>query len=174
MQLEIGSILEGKVTGVAKYGAFVQLPGGKTGMVHISEVSNAYVKEISEHLSENDTVKVMVLAISEDGRVSLSIKRCLPPEPAREGRPDRPPGARAPYGGARPQNPDRPHSDRPHSDRPRGGQTWQPKRPPPAESMSFEDMMNRFKQSSNDRMSDLKRGAEPKRSRRGGGGGPPK
>ena len=172
MQLEVGSILEGKVTGVAKYGAFVQLPGGKTGMVHISEVSNAYVKEINEHLNENDTVKVMVLAISEDGKISLSIKRCLPPEPpAAGGRPDRPSGPRPPYGGGRPASSDRPQSDRPRS----SGQAWQPKRPPPVENMSFEDMMNRFKQSSNDRMSDLKRGAEPKRSRRGGGGGgPPK
>ena len=162
MQLEVGSILEGKVTGIAKYGAFVQIPGGKTGMVHISEISNAYVKEISDHLSENDTVTVKVLAISEDGKISLSIKRCLPPEPAGEGRQDSRPGNRP--GGGRPQS----------SDRPRGnstGYSWQPKRPQSTENMSFEDMMNRFKQTSNDRMSDLKRGVEPKRSRRGGGGG---
>ena len=150
MQLEVGSVFEGKVTGIAKYGAFVQLPCGKTGMVHISEVSNEYVKEISEHLSENDTVKVKVLAITEEGKISLSIKRCLEPV-------------------APPQRRDRPHSER----QPRAI-GWQPKRQAPADNLSFEDMMTRFKQSSNDRMSDLKRGVEPRRSRRGGGGGPPK
>ena len=144
MQVEVGSVLEGKVTGIAKYGAFVQLPGGKTGMVHISEVSNSYVKEVSDHLSENDTVKVKVLAITPEGKISLSIKQCLEPEAA--------PVRRAP---------------RPPSDRGPRQIGWQPKRPPQTDGMSFEDMMTRFKQTSNDRMSDLKRGVEPKRSRRG-------
>ena len=56
MQLEVGSILEGKVTGITKFGAFVELPGNKTGMVHISEVASSYVKEISDHLSLNRCV----------------------------------------------------------------------------------------------------------------------
>ena len=146
MQVEIGSVLEGKVTGIAKYGAFVQLPGGKTGMVHISEVSNSYVKEINEHLSENDAVKVKVLAITPEGKISLSIKQCL--EPA----------AAPPHRGGGP---------RPPSDRGPRQISWQPKRPPPTDGMSFEDMMTRFKQTSNDRMSDLKRSAETRRSRRG-------
>lgn len=60
MQVEIGEILEGKVTGITKFGAFVELPGGKTGMVHISEVSNSYVEDISQHLKEGDQVKVKV------------------------------------------------------------------------------------------------------------------
>ena len=151
MQLEVGSVFDGKVTGIAKYGAFVQLPCGKTGMVHISEVSNEYVKEIGEHLNEGDAVKVKVLAITEEGKISLSIKRCLEPAAPPERRERRP------------------------SDRAPRAIGWQPKKQVPADSMSFEDMMTRFKQTSNDRMSDLKRNVEPRRSRRGGGGsGPPK
>ena len=58
MQLEVGNIVEGKVTGITKFGAFIELPGGKTGMVHISEVAASYVKEISDYLSLNQMVKV--------------------------------------------------------------------------------------------------------------------
>ena len=79
MQLEVGSILEGKVTGITKFGAFVELPGGKTGMVHISEVASTYVKEIKDFLTENQTVKVKVISISEEGKVALSIKKVAPP-----------------------------------------------------------------------------------------------
>ncbi|MBR5540047.1 MAG: S1 RNA-binding domain-containing protein, partial [Clostridia bacterium] len=67
MQIEVGAILEGKVTGITKFGAFVELAPGKTGMVHISEVANTYVKEITDHISEGQTVKVKVLSIGEDG-----------------------------------------------------------------------------------------------------------
>lgn len=74
MQLEVGSIVEGKVTGITKFGAFVDL-GGKTGMVHISEITTSYVKEIRDYLTENQTVKVKVLAIAPDGKISLSIKQ---------------------------------------------------------------------------------------------------
>lgn len=74
MSLEVGSILEGKVTGITKFGAFVSLPDGKNGMVHISEVSHSYVSDIREHLSEGQEVKVKVLSVDES-RVSLSIKK---------------------------------------------------------------------------------------------------
>lgn len=75
MQLEVGMVLEGKVTGITKFGAFIELPGGKTGMVHISEVAPTFVKEIRDFVTENQTVKVKVLSISEDGKVSLSMKK---------------------------------------------------------------------------------------------------
>ena len=81
MLLEVGAILEGKITGVKKFGAFVALPGGKTGMVHISEVSNSFIEDLSTVLSEGQEVKVKVLNIAEDGKIALSIKRTLPPEP---------------------------------------------------------------------------------------------
>ena len=90
MQLEVGAILEGKITGVKKFGAFVALPGGKTGMVHISEVSNSFIEDLSTVLSEGQEVKVKVLNIAEDGKIALSIKRTLPPRAAPEpGRPSR-------------------------------------------------------------------------------------
>ena len=75
MQLEVGTILEGKVTGITKFGAFVELPEGKTGMVHISEVAPTFVKEIRDYVTENQMVKVKVLSISDDGKVSLSMKK---------------------------------------------------------------------------------------------------
>ena len=80
MQVEVGAIVEGKVTGLTNFGAFVSLPDGKTGMVHISEVAPTYVKEIRDYLTENQEVKVKVLSVGDDGRVSLSIKRAMEPE----------------------------------------------------------------------------------------------
>lgn len=75
MQLEIGKIYTGKVKGITQYGAFVDIDGGGTGMVHISEVSNTYVNDIHDHLTENQEVKVKVIGINEAGKVSLSIKK---------------------------------------------------------------------------------------------------
>ena len=100
MQLEVGAILEGKITGVKKFGAFVALPGGKTVMVHISEVSNSFIEDLSTVLSEGQEVKVKVLSIAEDGKIALSIKRTLPPEP-RQNRG----GAHGPRGGQRGHRP---------------------------------------------------------------------
>ena len=68
MQVEVGAIVEGKVTGLTNFGAFVSLPDGKTGMVHISEVAPTYVKEIRDYLTENQEVKVKVLSVGDDGR----------------------------------------------------------------------------------------------------------
>lgn len=75
MQLEVGKIYEGKVTGITKFGAFVELDKDTTGMVHISEVANTFVNEIKDHLTEGQTVKVKVLNLGDDGKISLSIKR---------------------------------------------------------------------------------------------------
>ena len=78
MQLEVGTVLEGKVTGILKFGAFVDLGNGKSGMVHISEVANTYVNDINEHLKEGQVVKVKIVSIAEDGKIALSIKKALP------------------------------------------------------------------------------------------------
>ena len=75
MSLEVGKVLDGIVTGITNFGAFVELPGGKTGLVHISEVADAYVKDVHNYLKEKEPVKVMVLSIDDKGRISLSIKR---------------------------------------------------------------------------------------------------
>ena len=72
MQIEVGAILEGKVTSITKFGAFVELPENKTGMVHISEVSTGFVKEITDYLQENQMIE-----IDQNGRINLSIKRLL-------------------------------------------------------------------------------------------------
>jgi len=84
MELEIGSILDGKVTGITKFGAFVSLPTGRTGMVHISEVAHTYVSDIRQHLAEGQEVRVRVLAVDKEGRVNLSIKKAQTPEPRSE------------------------------------------------------------------------------------------
>ena len=142
MQIEIGSVYEGIVTGLTKFGAFVKLENGITGMVHISEVSSDYINDISEHLAEGDKVKVKVIEINEKGKASLSIKKALP-------EPEKPKFEKKP----RPQN----------KQNTRG---WQgtPQEEQSA-TMSFEDMMAKFKAQSEDKMSDIKRSTD----RRGGG-----
>jgi S1 RNA binding domain protein len=80
MQLETGKILDGKVTGITKFGAFVELSPGTSGMVHISEVANRYVDNIADVLTVSQTVKVMVVSISDDGKIALSIKKAENPE----------------------------------------------------------------------------------------------
>ena len=79
MAIEVGNIFEGRVTGVKPFGAFVALPEGRVGMVHISEVSNEYVQDIATVLHDGDTVKVQVINVAPDGKIALSIKRLLPP-----------------------------------------------------------------------------------------------
>ena len=140
-QLVVGNIVEGKVTGITKFGAFVDLGDGKTGMVHISEVAPTFVKEIRDFVKENDTVKVKVLSISEDGKISLSMKKAEPQQAA-------------------PAKTERPA--RPKRTAPRRDMAWRGPKPTP-EPQSFEDMMNRFKQTSDDKMSDLKKYMDGKR-----------
>ena len=150
MPIEIGSIARGKVTGLTRYGAFVALEGGGVGMVHISEVSNVFVKDIKDHLTEGQDVKVKIIAIGEDGKISLSIKKAAEPEHAlSQQRPRRQQRRPAPN-------------------------VWQGQtKKPVSENMSFEDMMARFKQVSDEKMTDLKHAGESKHgggySRRGKG-----
>lgn len=99
MQLEIGKIYDGRVKNLAKFGAFVEIPeAAATGMVHISEVSNSFVKEIADVLEENQSVKVKVLGVNENGKVSLSIKQALP-------KPERPPRQQRPHAQSAPPEP---------------------------------------------------------------------
>ena len=170
MQLEIGGIYEGKVTGITKFGAFVDLGEGKTGMVHISEVAATFVKEIKDFVTEGQTVKVKVITIAPDGKISLSMKQASP-----ETRPQREKSER-PQRTERSERQDRPHRNnyaerQPVQSNARPGDfEWQRK---PASSGSFEEMMSRFKATSDEKISDLKRNTETKRgsfsTRRGGG-----
>lgn len=75
MSIEVGNKLKGKITGIKKFGAFVELPEGKSGLVHISEVADNYVDNVEDHLSVGDEVEVKVLSIADDGKISLSIKK---------------------------------------------------------------------------------------------------
>lgn len=146
MSLEVGAILEGEVTGITNFGAFVQLPEGKVGLIHISEVSNVYVKDVHDFLKEHDKVKVKVLSIDERGKIGLSIKQANPPAPA--------------AAQTRPQRPQNDNRER------RSGMRQQSAKPVPV--LSFEDKLSKFLKDSDDRMIDLKRNTESKRGGRGG------
>ncbi len=145
MQLTVGQIVEGKITGITNFGVFVDLGEGKSGLVHISEVARTYVSDIKEHFKIGDVVKMKVLTIGDDGKISLSIKKALEMEDNRQRREKR----------------DR----KPAPAKIDGSYTWTPKKAEPA---SFEEMMSRFKQTSDEKFSDLKRkNPEAKRSKRG-------
>jgi S1 RNA binding domain protein len=79
MSIEIGSVVEGVVTGITNFGAFVELPGGKVGLIHISEVADVYVRDVKDFLKEQDKVKVKVLSVDERGKIGLSIKQLQAP-----------------------------------------------------------------------------------------------
>ena len=165
MTIEVGNVFEGRVTGVKPFGAFVALPEGRVGMVHISEVSNEFVQDIAAVLHDGDTVKVQVISIAPDGKIALSMKRLLP-RPAHENRGPRAGGPRP--GGAR-------GGGRPPREGGRGPardaapRVWQPKAPVRSDNMSFEDMMSRFKSQSEEKMADLDHETN---NRRGGGYAP--
>lgn len=156
MQLEVGNIYEGKVTGITKFGAFVELDKDTTGMVHISEVANTFVSEIKDHLTEGQTVRVKVLNLGDDGKISLSIKKALPqqerPNKFRNGNQRQ---------GAQNRPPKKPYESRPVQDF--------TKNPPPvyvnttSGNTDFEDMLSKFKATSEERFSDLKHVMDNKR-----------
>lgn len=151
MQLEIGKIYDGKVKAITAYGAFVEVvceEGTRpiTGMVHISEVANTYVSDIRQFLTEGQDVRVKVLQINEQGKISMSIKKALPQEEAA-------PSQRAP----------RPQRQQPQREKP---VVWAPKVQKPDSELSFEDMMSRFKQNSEERMCDIKRNTDRKNGSR--------
>ncbi|MDG5790093.1 S1 domain-containing post-transcriptional regulator GSP13 [Evansella sp. AB-P1] len=100
-QYEVGSIVEGKVTGIKPFGAFVALDDQKQGLVHISHVAHGFVKEINDHLSVGDEVKVKVLSVDEEsGKISLSIRETQP-KPERQERSERPERPKRANGGKR-------------------------------------------------------------------------
>ena len=82
MPITVGSVVEGRVTGISKFGAFVELPDGRVGLVHISEVADTFVRDINDYLSEQDTVRVKVIDMTGTGKIGLSIKQAAPsPQP---------------------------------------------------------------------------------------------
>ena len=143
MQMQTGTILDGKVSGIAPFGAFIEFEDGKSGLVHISEVSNEYVDDVNKHLKVGQEVKVKVLGIDEKGKISLSIKRAsesFQKMKKFQKKAEEPIGSRPPEEfdfGARSRE---------------------------QESMSFEDMLLRFKHDSEEKIQDLKRNTEGKRN----------
>lgn len=168
MEPAVGSILEGRVTTITKFGAFVALEGGKSGLVHISEIANCFVNDVHDFLKEGDTVKVLVLS-AEGGKINLSVKKAQPREerPQRRFTPGRTrdSGSRPPY-----QRSGQPRRDG-------GEQTASARRPAqnrgrfsgrassqPAE-LTFEDKLKKFMSASESKISDLNRNMDGKRGR---------
>ncbi|MBE6915800.1 MAG: S1 RNA-binding domain-containing protein [Ruminococcaceae bacterium] len=129
MELAVGVILEGKVSSIKPFGAFVSLPEGKSGLVHISEIAHTYVSDVAQHLEVGQTVSVKVIGIDESKRINLSIKQTVAPPQSQQSRP-----AQAP--------------------RPRFVQPKEMVHAPLSDS--FEDKLKQFMQESESRMSDLK------------------
>ncbi len=132
MEIEVNSVIEGKVTGITKFGAFVSLPDGKSGLVHISEIAYTYVNDVKDYLQEGQEVKVKVIGVDDSGRINLSIKKTQDP-PAREEAAPRRGGTQRP-GGSRPV-----------------GFTGPKKQ---AEPTTFEDKLKQFMASSDSKLSE--------------------
>jgi S1 RNA binding domain protein len=173
MAIEVGSKLEGKVTGITHFGAFVELPEGGTGLVHISEIADNYVKDVNDHLKLEDKVLVKVINVDKDGKIGLSIKQTVdkPPAPERPARPERPAGFRPSSSG---EGRREGSSDRPSSGGgggfnrggggDRGGRSFNKA---PVGKPTFEDKVSRFLKDSEERISSLKKNTEGKRGGRG-------
>ena len=164
MELTVGAILEGKVKSITNFGAFVALPENKTGMVHISEVANAYVSDIRQHLSEGQDVKVVVIG-NENGKINLSIKRLEPSRPRENtGRPQ----GNFRQGGDRPQRREGGFQDR----QPRPQQENRPQRAPvqPAAPKTadqlFEEKLKAFMSESDTKLSGIRADHRTKSRRR--------
>lgn len=162
MALSVGAIVNGKITGITNFGAFVETEDGSRGMIHISEISRSYVEDIKSVLKVGQAVTVKVISISEEGKIALSMKQLEKSDDAKK-----------PQGGRKPIRKDAPKS-KPHKKyepappvTSPGDFEWQSS----AGGGSFEDMMSKFKRTSEDKMSDLKRGESRGYSRRGNGGG---
>lgn len=159
MNLEVGAVLEGVVTGITKFGAFVSLGEGKSGMIHISEITHSFVKDIRDYISDNQTVRVKIIGIDNDNKISLSMKKVDQPEG--QARPPRPRDNTQ-------KRPPRPRNNAPKVITPTQID-FEPMRKP-ADELSFEEKLGRFKQDSDEKMHDLKKYMESKRghaSRRG-------
>ena len=145
MRIEVGSVLEGTVTGITKFGAFVELPDKKVGLVHISEVANEYVKDVHDFLKVQDKVNVKVLSVDDKGKIGLSIKQTQPAPGKKEFRPKTE---------FRPKREFRQHNGFDSNRR-------------SSSSLSFEDRLSKFLKESDERLMDLKRNTESKRGGRG-------
>ena len=147
MSIEVGNVIPGKVTGITNFGVFVDLGDRKTGLVHISEVSDSYIQDIKEVLKVGDEVKVKVMTIADDGKISLSIRRAV----------DKP----------KEDSADKPRAKKNRSAS-RTSAPYEKKSPSQAKATDFDSLMSSFLKDSEDRLTSLKRNTEGKRGGRGG------
>ena len=157
MEITVGAIMEGTIKSITKFGAFVSLPGGRSGLCHISVISHSYVSEVRDFLTEGQAVKVKVVGVDDAGRINLSIKKATPPPPR-------------PQGGNRDRQPRSSGTgNRPAGERPAARAVREPRMAMAAEQApgpaDFEARLKQFMQSSDSKLSDLK--LEKKSSRRG-------
>jgi len=145
MAIEIGSLQEGKVTGIMNFGAFVSLPGGKSGLVHISEIANSFVKDVHDHLQIGQTVTVKILDINDQGKINLSIKRAQDEKAEAE----KPAEVQQQY--VAPSRPKLPEM----------GEVA-----PPSADLSFEEKLKKFMQASDSKNADKRRNTERKQHAR--------
>jgi len=157
MELTVGTILEGKVKSITNFGAFVSLPENKTGMVHISEVANAYVSDIRAHLTEGQDVKVVIIG-NENGKINLSIKR-LEPKPVRENNNPRPAGNFRPNNNG-PRREGNPSQSRPQYAAPA------PAPAPKTQDQLFEEKLKAFMSESDSKLSSMRADHRTKSRRR--------
>ncbi len=143
MQLEVGAVTEGKVTGIAKFGVFVEIEKGVTGLVHISEISKNFVKDITKILKFGDVVKVKILSFEND-KLSLSIKQVQELQNVEENKPDENKPIKVLNKAIQKQEDASKNKEK--------------------ENPSFEDMLAKFKRTSEEKMSDIKRNLDNKRS----------
>ncbi|WP_086445144.1 S1 domain-containing RNA-binding protein [Candidatus Enterococcus lemimoniae] len=155
MSIEVGAKLPGKVSGITNFGAFIDLGEGKTGLVHISEVSNGFVKDIHDVLTVGDEVTVKVTSVGDDGKVGLSIRKAQEQaaEPKREYQ--------------RRDNNDY-QANRDRGSRPAPKKQFTRTQPMNSSKQDFDSLMSSFLKDSDDRLTSLKRNTEGKRGGRGG------
>ena len=171
MELTVGAVLEGKVKSITNFGAFIALPENKTGMVHISEIANAYVSDIRQHLTEGQDVKVMVIAIDPAGKINLSIKRLEPkpqtaapaarPNFRRENRDNREPQSSAPAAPKGNWN----NTGRPAQPEKRAAAPVPPPAPKTADQL-FEERLKAFMSESDSKLSSMRADHRTKSRRR--------
>ncbi|SKC91146.1 S1 RNA-binding domain-containing protein [Maledivibacter halophilus] len=148
MPLEIGKVVEGTVTGITNFGAFIQLPDGSTGLCHISEIADEYVKNVKDYLKEKQVVKVKIIEMSGNGKVSLSIRKACDKKPSKpEKRTESPKVDRKP-------SYSKPNYSKPSYSKPNKAQG------------SFEDMLSKYLKDSDEKLKAMKKNAN---NRRGNG-----
>lgn len=146
MQIEVGMVFNAKVTGITSFGAFVELPEGKSGLVHISEIAAEYVEDVNQHLKKGQVVRVKVIDV-KNGKISLSIKQLLNEEKKSKAE----------------KREKKKKAAAPRSNRPPEEFDFSLKRNK-SDGLSFDNMLKKFKQDSDEKFQALKRSNDSKRS----------